>query len=93
MIRHGVTRWVRDHRGVVRDRSGTPIKLIGMQQDITDQRRDDEELRRSREKMAEVLAALDIARNAVILLDDKFGITYANEAAFDFLGLPTGMGR
>ena len=87
----GVTRWVRDHRGVVRDRSGTPIKLIGMQQDITDQRRDDEELRRSREKMAEVLAALDIARNAVILLDDKFGITYANEAAFDFLGLPTGM--
>jgi PAS domain S-box-containing protein len=47
----GEIRWVRDHRGVVRDASGTPIKLIGLQQDITDERHADDELRRSRENL------------------------------------------
>ncbi len=46
------------------------------------------EAERSRQRMAEVLAALDIARDAVILAADDGRIIFSNKAALDLLGLP-----
>ena len=53
-------------------------------QDITER----EKMRRL---MAEVLAALDVARDGVILADEDRRIGYANDAAIDLLGLPRDM--
>ncbi|HEY1722844.1 MAG TPA: PAS domain-containing protein [Magnetospirillaceae bacterium] len=46
------------------------------------------EARRSRKQMAEVLAALDIARDAIIMADGDRRIAYLNDAAVSLLGLP-----
>ncbi len=46
------------------------------------------EAQHSRKRMAEVLAALDIARDAVIMADGERRVVYANDAAISLLGLP-----
>ena len=46
------------------------------------------EAQRSRKRMAEVLAALDIARDAIIMADGDRRIVYLNDAAVVLLGLP-----
>ena len=46
------------------------------------------ELRTSRDKMAEILAALNIARSAVVMGNAQLAIEYANEPAIAILGLP-----
>jgi PAS domain S-box-containing protein len=43
----------------------------------------------ARHRMAEVLAALDVAQDAIVLTDDERHIIYTNESAIRLLGLPS----
>jgi PAS domain S-box-containing protein len=49
----------------------------------------EEEAKSSRNQMAEILAALNIARSAVVLSDEDRRLVYTNEVATDLLGLPS----
>ncbi len=80
----GETRWIYRQTDFLRDAAGKPTRLIMTHQDITER----EKMRRL---MAEVLAALDVARDGVILADEDRRIGYANDAAIDLLGLPRDM--
>ena len=82
-------RWIHLEHEIERDATGRPIKMYTTQQDVTEQRRMDAELRTSRDKMAEILRAMNIAGSSVILTDPEQVIVYVNETGYELLGLPT----
>ena len=50
----------------------------------------EEENEKSRRKMAEVLTALDVARDAIVLIDADRRVAYYNRSAEEIVGLPEG---
>ena len=84
----GRLRWMYRQSEVLKDSQGRPIRRIITHQDITERRLMEDELRRSRDKMAEVLAAMNIAGSAMIMSDIEQRIVYVNDSAIEILGLP-----
>jgi PAS domain S-box-containing protein len=67
----GEVRWIRDYRGVLRDANGVPTTLIGTQQDITERRGVDEELRHSHESLMAAQRIGQIGSSEVDLISGK----------------------
>lgn len=76
-VSDGHTRWYQAH-GKVFD--GTPnARLLGIIQDVTDQRRNDEKLRQAS-------AVYETMREGILILDDDLKVTSVNQAYCDITG-------
>ncbi len=71
-------------------KDGQPVRRIITYQDITARKHMEEALRRSHDRMAEVLTALDAARSSVVITDPENRVVYANAFAIDLRGLSPG---
>jgi two-component system, cell cycle sensor histidine kinase and response regulator CckA len=71
----GADRWVRERAEVVCDESGTPIRLVGVVQDITEWRTAEDALRSSEERLRAVVAEMPVLMNA---FDEEGRIVFWN---------------
>jgi len=77
--------WVLDKGKVVeRDESGAPVRMAGTHQDITENRRAQEELERARQHVYDILES---TTDAFFEVDAAFNLTYINQKASTALGL------
>jgi PAS domain S-box-containing protein len=79
----GRTVWVQLNGSLVRDPGGEPRIFIAQIQDITERRRAEAELRKSRALLAQVLEALPVG---VWIMDERGTITYGNRAGQEVWG-------
>ena len=82
-VEDGQERWITDMGRAFFDREGRPLRLIGMTLDITDRKRTEEELRRSREWLRVTLASIG---DAVLTTDTTGTITFLNPVATELTG-------
>jgi len=80
--------WVLDHRYILRDSTGTAVRMIGGMKDLTAHRRDEE-------RIEEQAALLDQARDAIVVRDLELCLTYWNKSAAQLYGFdaPDGLSR
>jgi PAS domain S-box-containing protein len=84
IARDGRVVWVRDHAVLVRDEEGHPLYWLGVQYDITEQKRFEETLRESEERYR---AVVEQAAEGILLIDvDSKRILEANPAYMNLLG-------
>lgn len=69
---------------VFRNEFGHPVRMVGVEQDITDQRRAEQALRDSEHHMQQLLANLPVC---IVIHGADTRIHYSNESAQEFLGL------
>ncbi len=87
-LRHGSGewRWIHDRGRVVeRDASGRPLRMIGMQTDVTERRAAEAALVRERERALVTLASI---ADAVITTDSRGIVEYLNPVAEHLTGWP-----
>lgn len=76
--------WVMEAHGkVIRDKTGTPVSLIGTVQDVTDRRKATEKLRQEKELTQ---TYLDVAAIIFVVLDRDQKITVINKKGCEILG-------
>ena len=83
-IKHGKEIWVRTVKVPVKDEDGNVIGVMGVFSDITDEKRARDELRREHELLSIVA---ETTPAAIVVVDRKGRITFANPRAEDVLGL------
>ncbi|MFH2140300.1 MAG: PAS domain S-box protein [Pseudomonadota bacterium] len=74
----GRIKWVRDHCTTTYDEAGVPIRSVGMVQDITKRKRDEEQLR--------VAAATFETHDAILITDAQSNIIRVNNAFTEITG-------
>ena len=79
----GEVRTVQGYGQLVRDVTGTPIKVLGVAQDITERKQAEEELRQQREWLRVTLSSIG---DAVIASDTEGRITFLNPVAVTLTG-------
>lgn len=84
ILRNGETRWIHQHADVECDSDGTPRRLIGVVQDITDRRRAEEKIRASEERHRLVAKA---TRDPIWELDTRTGDVSWNETYDRMFGI------
>lgn len=80
----GEQRWIFSRVQAYRDEAGTPVRLAGMNLDITPRKKIEAELRR---RETELRGLLDNSPDYVTRLDRQFRHTYINKAAAESAGL------
>jgi diguanylate cyclase (GGDEF)-like protein/PAS domain S-box-containing protein len=84
----GEWRWIHDRGRIVeRDPAGRPIRMIGMQTDVTDRRAAEAALVRETERALVTLASI---ADAVITTDSRGIVEYLNPVAENLTGWPLG---
>ncbi len=84
LTKDGETRWLRIYGRVLRDEQERPIRIVGAAQDVTDQVRVEDELRRERDLMNHVMAT---SPAGILVTDCEGQVTFANARAEQVLGL------
>lgn len=79
----GEVRWVHEKAQVVRDSQGTPVRLVGIIQDISERKKAEEALRKSEEKWKIIF---EFAPDACYLHDLQGTMVYANQVAGRLIG-------
>jgi len=77
-IEDGHERWITDMGRAFFDRDGRPLRLVGITLDVTDRKRAEEQLRRSREWFRVILASIG---DAVLTTDTAGTVTFLNPVA------------
>lgn len=75
--------WIRAVATVEKDQQGRPLKMIGLNWDVTEEVRLREEVEGSRSYFEAVLGTLN---NPVYVKDEKHNVVYCNEAFCEFVG-------
>ncbi len=76
--KNGEWRWVHTQGNIIsRDRTGAPLRMIGINQDITDHKQAEEALRESNEYLHKLI---DFANSPIIVWDPEFRVTRFNHA-------------
>ena len=90
--KNGETRIISWYLRNLTDEDGKPIGSVALGLDVTEQKRTQEELKESEEKLRSITNA---ARDAIVLLNDKGEVVFWNKAAEEIFGYPTDeiMGR
>ena len=81
----GSVHWVKSQGNVQRDENGQAIKMLGVVQDISQRKLDEEELQASHKNLSDFKMALD-ASTMVALVDTKGKIRYVNERFAELSG-------
>jgi PAS domain S-box-containing protein len=81
----GEVRWVLERAKVDRDQTGTPLRMIGVTQDITELRRATDQLRASEARYRMIV---ETTSEGVWLVDAGFVTTFVNERMAEMLGYP-----
>ena len=84
MHNDGAYRWIMAHSSIIQDENGKPIRMVGSHTDITEQKRTEEQLRQSENKLRSVLDATPFPIAVVGLEDDN--IFFWSQSAFDLFG-------
>jgi PAS domain S-box-containing protein len=79
----GAVRWVREKAQFEFDEHGSPVRAIGITQDVTERKHADEALRLAEARSSSILAA---SADAIISIDDAHRITQFNTAAERMFG-------
>jgi PAS domain S-box-containing protein len=79
---NGGIRWVNEQAEVIRDKSGQPLKMVGVVQDITERKIAEQALRHSENQFR---AVFDGALEAMLIIDDQGQIMDANKSACSLL--------
>jgi PAS domain S-box-containing protein len=85
MVKSGQYRWFSDSRKVVLDRQGKAVALVGVSRDITEQKRNEEALKK-RELQLRVL--IENVSSGVALVDENGRFTQYNQQFLKMFGLP-----
>lgn len=83
----GAERRVIDSFMVQRDEQGTPLRMVGALQDVTDRKRTEESLAESETRYRSLVAAM---AEGVLVRDSEGRINFCNDAACRLLGLSRG---
>ena len=86
----GRARWIESRGLISYDGNGRPIRLVGVNIDITERKRAGDRLRESERKLRELLGALPAA---IYVTDAEGHITYCNQSAVDLWGFEPTLGR
>lgn len=78
----GTVRWVAERGNVVRDEHGTPLRMLGVVQDISQRKQVDEELRKHK-------TAMDSSLEGIAILDPGGNYRYLNPALIRIYGYET----
>lgn len=79
----GGERWVHENADIVRDQDGTPVRMIGVVQDITERKRAEEALEHEREFLRQVV---DTDPSMVFVKDREGRFTFVNRAVAETYG-------
>lgn len=85
--RNGSIVWFRDHAVILRDESGRPICLQGVQYDITESKAAEEKLRESDSRFKELT---DLLPQTVFEFDADGKFTFVNRSGLELFGYTTG---
>lgn len=75
----GGIRWIAAHANIVTDDSGNPVRVVGVNLDVT-------ERRRTEEKLSLAASVFDHAHEGIIITDDRHRIVDVNPAFTDVTG-------
>ncbi len=75
----GATRWIRERTWLVRDGAGQPLRVDGVSSDITQRRKDEEDLRR-------LAGAVEQSSTSVMITDSQGIIQYVNSGFSELTG-------
>jgi PAS domain S-box-containing protein len=97
VVPDGSIRWLHAHGRLVLDSSGTPVRLVGVCRDVTDERAAEDararllavevasgEAERARGRLA---AILDSVTDPFAVMDEELRLTFVNDAALEFRGV------
>jgi PAS domain S-box-containing protein len=85
----GEQRWIAAHAEVYDD-NGSPARVIGTVEDITERKEREQRLARQREQIEQLKdRLLDTSPTGILLMNEAGEITLANDRAQDILGLPS----
>jgi len=79
----GEVRWVLERAKVDRDQAGTPLRMIGVTQDVSERRRATDQLRASEARYRMIV---ETTSEGVWLVDASFTTTFVNERMAEMLG-------
>jgi PAS domain S-box-containing protein len=83
----GTVRWLEARAIVSKDDNGRPVRMVGINMDVTDRKRIEEEERAGRERLRMALTA---ARMVAWELNPTTGVVVTSENAAELVGLPRG---
>ena len=83
VLPNGSVRWLKANGHVYRDEHGVPIRMVGVNYDITERKQAEEKLRASEEKYRGLLESLD---SVVATIDENGKFLYMNDIAAQWLG-------
>ncbi len=81
----GSLRWVRDRAFPVRDQTGQVYRMVGIAEDITRQKKTEEQLRAATVMMSNLI---DHLQSGVVVEDEARRITHVNQAFSNMFGIP-----
>lgn len=83
-VKNGSVRYIAGRGAVIKDESGRPVKMIGTNLDVTDQKVYQEALSESREELEIFIRSLPVG--AMLVSADKLTVELVNPTAVDLLG-------
>ncbi len=81
----GSIRWVRDRAFPVRDQTGQVYRIVGIAEDISKQKKTEEQLRAATVMLSSLI---DHLQSGVVVEDETRRITHVNQAFNDMFGVP-----
>jgi len=86
----GKARWIESRGLISYDGDGRPMRIVGVNIDITERKRAGDRLQESERKLRELLGALPAA---IYVTDAEGHITYCNQSAVDLWGIKPTLGK